>query len=72
MIKEKSSFELKTEAVVHQLKLIDGANRQIEISKKMNSELMVRQYVHLKKELTKELLNILADFNLPIQMKDVA
>ncbi len=47
------------DAILDQLKIIQDTNRMIEISKEMSSSLMVRQYEHLKKELTKNLFEML-------------
>jgi len=48
-----------TDAILDQLKIIQDTNRMIEVSKEMSSPLMVRQYEHLKKELTKNLFEML-------------
>jgi len=47
------------DVILDQLKIIQDTNRMIEISKEMSSSLMVRQYEHLKKELTKNLFEML-------------
>ena len=62
----------KVDAIIHQLKLIDGANEEIEISKRMNSDLMVRQATKLKKEFTVELLRLLKEFGISFQMSEAA
>jgi hypothetical protein len=51
-----------------QLELLAGVNRDIDIGKQKKSAAMVRQYEKLKREYTKELLNILAVYDLPITM----
>lgn len=51
----------KAEAIVSQLKLIANTNKMIESSKKVDSPLMVRQYEHLKKQFTKNLLEMLME-----------
>lgn len=66
-MKNKKS-KLKVNAIQHLLDLIEMANENIESSKKMNSPLMMQQYEHLKKEHTKELLELLAEYRLPIQL----
>lgn len=45
--------------IINQLDLIKKINELIAISKRMNSELMVRQHEHLKKEYTKNLFEML-------------
>lgn len=49
------------ERINSQLDLIAGINELINIGKKRNSQLMVRQYEHLKKELTKNLFEMLKE-----------
>ncbi len=58
----------RAQAIAHVLNLISGINRDIEISKKMNSNLMVRQYQKLKKEYTQDLLELLSEYKLPLEM----
>lgn len=58
--------------ILRLLHLIDGVNQSIENSKTMNSPLMEKQYVSLKKEYTKELLEQLADYRLPISITSAA
>lgn len=53
------------------LHLIEGVNQDIEISRKMNSVLMVRQYQHLKGQYTKQLLDLLKDYRLPLQVVEM-
>lgn len=66
--REEKEFKI----IAQQIKLIKGINRDIEISKELKEPLMVRQYEHLKREYTKNLLKMLADLELPIQMKEAA
>ena len=54
------------------LVLIDGANQEIELSKKINAKLMIRQANHLKQQYTKELLGLLKEYHLPIQFLEAA
>ncbi len=49
------------EKILAQLSLIEDTNKMIASSKKVNSPLMVRQYEHLKKELTKNLFEMLKE-----------
>ena len=48
--------------------LIKGVNESIAISQEMNSAFMQKQYEHLKKEYTTELLELLAVYRLPLQL----
>lgn len=58
--------------ILRLLHLIKGVNKSIENSQEMNSKLMERQYVHLKKEYTQELLEQLADYRLPVLLDSAA
>ena len=60
--------------ILEQLKLIASTNEMIISSKKVKSSLMVRQYEHLKKELTKNLFDMLKEsyqITIPV-VKEVA
>ena len=50
-----------SDKVLDQLEMIESINKLIKISKKMNSELMVRQHEHLKKEYTENLIKMLVE-----------
>lgn len=50
-----------SDRILDQLEMIENINKLIEISKKMNSELMIRQHEHLKKEYTKNLMKMLVE-----------
>lgn len=65
-------LDLKIIAIKRLLVLIDGANKEIELSKKIKANLMVRQALHLKKQYTKELLSLLKEYHLPIQLLEAA
>lgn len=57
------------DALKHQLELLAGINLEIEMVRRQNhSSAVLRQYEKLKREYTKELLNILAVYDLPITM----
>ena len=49
------------ERINSQLDLIAGINELIDLGKKRDSQLMVRQYEHLKKELTENLFKMLQE-----------
>lgn len=64
MIKEE---KLSIDKIVNQLSLINDINKDIAISKEINSKLMVRQYEHLKKQYVKKLYKMLAEnYQIPI------
>ncbi len=65
----KANSNNEKNAVVHLLELIEGTNKEIEISEKMNSKLMVRQAKHLKKQYTKDLLKLLEVYQLPLKFE---
>ncbi len=67
-MKSNSKYH-KRDAIFRLLELIEGTNEEIEISKRMNSKLMVKQAQHLKKIYTKELLELLKDYKLPIRLE---
>lgn len=58
MNKEIQSIEKR---ILSQLEQIAGINELIDLGKKRNSKLMVRQYEHLKKELTENLFEMLKE-----------
>ena len=58
--------------ILRLLHLIDGVNQSIENSKLMNSSLMKKQYQLLKQEYTKELLEELAEYQLPVILESAA
>ncbi len=62
----------KPDDLLHLLSLIKDANRLLTISKSENDKLGVRQYLHLRSKLVKELSELLEPFNLTIQVKKAA
>ena len=56
-------------AILHLLELIEGANKEIEISKEMNSPLMVKQAQYLKMKYTKDLLELLEPYQLSFKLE---
>jgi len=51
----------RLERLTAQLELIDNINKVIKSCKALDSELEVRQYEHLKKKLTKNLMEMLRE-----------
>lgn len=58
--------------ILRLLHLIEGVNMSMENSGQMNSALMLRQCQHQKKEYTKELLELLEDYNIPLKLAEAA
>jgi hypothetical protein len=58
--------------ILRLLHLIEGVNKSIENSQKLNNALMIRQYDHLKKQYTQEFLEVLADYKMPIHFSEAA
>ena len=56
---KKDKLQYRKNAILRLLELIEGTNKEIEISKKMNSNLMVKQAKYLKSQYTKELFELL-------------
>ena len=56
-------------AILHLLELIEGANKEITISKEMNSPLMIKQAQYLKMKYTKDLLELLKPYQLPVKLE---
>ena len=50
--------------VVRLMALIEGVNKSIQLSTKMGSSLEVKQYQHLKKKYTTDLINLLKRFDI--------
>lgn len=64
--------KLSMKAIKRMFELLEGVNRDIEASIRVNSPLMVRQYEHLKRQYTKDLLALLANYDLPITLTEPA
>ncbi len=69
---KSENLDTKLAAIKRLLILIDSVNKEIELSKKINANLMIRQANHLKKQYTKELLGLLKEYHLPIQLSEAA
>ena len=66
--KRKNTLKGKN-AILHLLELIEDANQEIEISNKMNSDLMVKQAQHLKMQYTKDLMELLKPYQLSLKLE---
>lgn len=58
--------------IIRLLELIEGVNKSIKNSQKINNDLMVRQYLHLKIKYIKELLSVLAEYDIAVQSAEAA
>lgn len=54
--------------ILRLLQLIEGVNLSIDNSQQLQNQLMIRQYQYLKTQYTKELLELLATYKLPLQL----
>lgn len=66
--------EIPIKAIEHNLKLIKNTENTIKRLKQKGvkeDNLEIRQYKHLKKKLTQDLLNLLEEFELPLQLVEV-
>ena len=50
--------------------LLNDVNQSIEISKKINDSLGVRQYNHLKKQYVNDLIELLEEMKVSLQIKE--
>ncbi len=63
MVKDDKLVSM-AEAIAHQILQIQIAERSVQDARQLGSELLVRQYQHLKKEFIKQLNDMLANANL--------
>jgi hypothetical protein len=61
---ETSSFDRRFSRL---LTLITGVNESIELSRKINDDLGVRQYEHLKKQYVDGMIELLAEMKVSVQ-----
>lgn len=54
--------------ILRLLQLIEGVNNSIDNGRKLKNRSMIRQYEHLKKQYTSELLEFLSEYKLPVQL----
>ncbi|MCB0633191.1 MAG: hypothetical protein R2824_03760 [Saprospiraceae bacterium] len=54
------------------LTLIDGVNEDIKASQAIGNDLLIKQYHHLKKDYTSQLLELLKNYQLPIHLDEAA
>jgi hypothetical protein len=70
MNKSNDNIKLKVNAVQRLLELIEGVNKDIQNSQSIDSQLLVQQYLYLKKDYTQQLLDILSEYKLPVTLID--
>jgi hypothetical protein len=68
----ENKHKIKAEALQRILALIEGVNEDIKASQEMGNDLLVKQYYHLKKDYTSQLLELLANYQLPIHLDEAA
>ena len=59
----------KYQQILRLLELIDNVNQAIKLESEMNSQLLLKQNLHLKSKYAQELFTLLLDFQLPIEFK---
>ena len=64
--------KIKVNAIARLLELIDGVNGDLDISRQMGNEVLIKQYEYLKKDYTRQLLEILEEYRLPIHLDEAA
>ena len=67
-----NKHKAKVNAIARLLELIEGVNQDLESSRSIDNTLLVKQYAHLKKDYTKQLLELLEEFNLRIHLDEAA
>lgn len=68
----ENKHKIKVNAIAMLLELIEGVNEDLESSRSIDNKLLVKQYEHLKKDYTQQLLDLLEDYNLPIHLDEAA
>ena len=68
----ENKHKIKVNAIARLLELIDGVNQDLEAGKLVGNKLLVKQYKHLKKDYTQQLLELLEEYQLPIHLDEAA
>ncbi len=68
----ENKHKIKVNAITRLLELIEGVNQDLERSRSIENTLLVKQYEHLKKDYTQQLLDLLEEYNLPIHLDEAA
>lgn len=68
----ENKHKIKVNAIARLLELIEGVNQDLESSRSIDNSLLVKQYEHLKKDYTQQLLDLLEDYGLPIHLDEAA
>ena len=69
---QEERHKIKVNAIARLLALIDGVNKDLDISRQMGNEVLIKQYEYLKKDYTQQLLEILEEYRLPIHFDEAA
>lgn len=70
MNNSNKNIKIKVNAITRLLELIEGVNKDIDLSQSIGSKSMVKQYLHLKKGYTKQLLEVLSEYQLPVAIAE--
>ena len=52
--------------------MIEGVNQELERSRSIGNTFLIKQYEHLKKDYTQQLLDLLEEYNLLIHLDEAA
>ena len=69
---EESKHKLKVNALARLLELIEEVNKDIEAIQLAESEVLKKEYLYLKLDYTQQLLELLKDYDLPLQVEEAA
>lgn len=63
----------KTSAIMQLLTLIEGINKLLDLHEKAGNVLMIKQYLHQKKEFAQQLIGLLeSEYHLSVQVREAA
>jgi len=69
MTNKNKLLKNRRNAFLRLLELIDDANEEIQISKELNSDLMVKQAIYIKNKYVKELSGLLEEYNIMVKLE---
>ena len=72
MNSSENEHKIRVNAIARLLELIEGVNQDLESSRSIDNTLLIKQYEHLKKDYTQQLLDLLKEYNLPIHIGEAA
>lgn len=65
---KKKILKNRQNAFLRLLTLVDDVNEEIKISKKLGSDLMVKQAKYIKRKYVKELIQLLLEYDIPVKI----